>query len=109
MSVGPKAVASLLQRDSSLPAEPLGHLSGDEAMRAERDASEPPAHRRMREQLADQMYEARKMREWFESQIRTALPASFPFEQILEFADWKARELHLRDRYESMGFRENLG
>lgn len=80
----------------------MSNLSTDEASLG-RIKSMSPSERRAVEQAEDSYYEATKYRQHFETLLRESLPDGFDFNVVLDFADWKAREVNARDRLLRMG------
>jgi len=57
----------------------------------------------LRERLSDQLYEAEQMKAWFEQRLRESCPG-LPFDHVLQFAEWFAREKAAREAMDAHGF-----
>lgn len=85
-------VRELEKHDAPILQEAVGaSLSHAEAI-----LSEGASTAKSREDLADELYESERMRQWFETRIRAVLPADFDWEQVKQFAHWSAREISAR-------------
>jgi hypothetical protein len=93
-------INTLTRHDAPAGGELAGALAPAEA-----SAREKEAHRILREQLGDQKYEAVKMREWYEAELKRRLPPGFKWDDVQAYAEWTAREVAIRDQMDRMGFR----
>jgi hypothetical protein len=87
----------------------MNDLSPDERrLIPEAEQEEAPSVRALRLRLEDELYEARKMAEWFHAKIAYAAQhrALLSMDWVEQYATWKAREALTIDKLERMGLRK---